>query len=119
MARTILPPSEPPGSPVRMLLVQAGFGALLGLGFAVAITVLDVNGIGALIRGSDTGIIAFILLAGGFMVTGGSVVAGTAIMMMRNDDDDHDGGHPARAAMPVPVRVRSARRSSPVHGRFH
>ena len=119
MARSILPPSKPPGSPVRMLLVQAGCGALLGLAFAIALTVLDVDGIGALIRGSDTGIIAFLLLAGGFMVTGGSVVAGTAIMMMRNDDDDRDGGHPSRAAVLVPVPVRSARRSSPVHGRFH
>ncbi len=119
MARTILPPTEPPGSPLRMLLVQAGCGALLGLAFAIGLTVLDVDGIGALIRGSDTGMIAFILLAGGFMVTCGSVVAGTAIMMMRNDDDDHDGGHHERSAVLVPVPVRATRRSSPVHGRFH
>jgi hypothetical protein len=119
MARSILPPSKPPGSPVRMLLVQAGCGALLGLAFAITLAALDVHGIGALIGGSDEGVMTFLVLAAGFMVTGGSVVAGTAVMTMRDDDDDRDGGHAARHAIPVRVSVGSARRSSPVQGRFH
>ncbi len=119
MARSIRPPSKPPHSLVRAVLVQAALGAGLGLAFAISLLALDINGLGGLIRGSDTGLLAFILLAAGFMVTGGSVVAGTAIMMMRNDDEDGDGGHFSRDRALVPIPVRAGRRSSPVQRRFH
>lgn len=119
MARSILPPTKPPHrAMVRMVLTQAALGAALGLAFALALLLLDVHGLGGLIRSSETGPLAFLLLAGGFMVTGGSVVAGTAIMMLKSDDDDRDGGHFERDRVLVPIPVRTGRPSSPVQRRF-
>ncbi len=118
MARSILPPTKPPHrAMVRMVLVQAAFGAALGLAFALCLLLLDVDGLGGLIRSSETGLTAFLLLAGGFMVTGGSVVAGTAIMMLKNDDDDGDGGHFDQDRAFIPIPVRAGRPSSPVQRR--
>lgn len=95
---------------LRLVLAHAGFGALLGFVFAVALVVLDAHGIGELIRNSDSGAIAFLLLAGGFMVTFGSLVAGSAVMLLpRDGDDGHGGGgggRRERALVPIPVRSR-------------
>jgi hypothetical protein len=116
MGRVMFPHSRPPQSVVRLVVTQAALGAALGFLFACALCLFDTQGIGTLIRNSDSGALAFILLCGGFMITGGSVVAGTAIMALgsRDDDDDH-GGHSVRLWFDhaplrmVPVRVQRQR----------
>jgi hypothetical protein len=97
---------------LRLVLAHAGIGALLGLAFAVALVVLDAHGIGALILNSESGAVAFLLLAGGFMVTFGSLVAGSAVMLLpRDGDDGHGGGGGGRRdRVLVPIPVRSRRR---------
>lgn len=96
---------------LRLVLAHAAVGALLGLAFAVALIVVDAHGIGALIMNSESGAVAFILLAGGFMITFGSLVAGSAVMLLpRDGDDGHGGGgggrRERRVLVPVPVRAR-------------
>lgn len=97
---------------LRLVLSHAALGAGLGLAFACALVIVDAHGIGTLIRESESGLLAFILLAGGFMVTFGSMVAGGAVMLM-GDSSGPGGGHRQRlrpSLAPVPVR---ARRSPP------
>lgn len=91
---------------LRLVVSQAGLGAALGLAFAGLIVALDVHGVGRLMLGSDMGLVAFVLMAGGFMVTFGSLVAGSAVMLLgsRRDDSDHrDRGHLV-GLVPAPVR---------------
>jgi hypothetical protein len=96
---------------LRLILVNALFGAVLGLAFAIALILLNAQGLGQLLRGSDHGLVAFALLASGFMVTFGSVAAGTAIMQIGADSANGGGprGRPASAPVlvPIPVRVRA------------
>ena len=97
---------------LRLVLAHAGVGALFGLAFAVTLVVIDAHGIGALIMNSDSGAVAFILLAGGFMITFGSLVAGSAVMLLPHDGDDGHGGgggggrRERRVLVPIPVRAR-------------
>lgn len=99
---------------LRLVLLNAAMGAAFGLAFAVALVLLDAHGVGSLLQRSDSGLVAFILLAAGFMVTFGSLVAGSAIMMMPDDGDDGfgggGGGGPGGRRALRPVRVRAARR---------
>ena len=83
--------------------------------FAMSTTWLDAQGLGRLIADSESGPIAFLLLAGGFMITFGSLVAGGAIMSLPSDNDDDHGGGRRRRYRLSPIRVpaqRSGRRSS-------
>lgn len=94
---------------VRLVLGHATLGAGLGLGFACALVIVDAHGIGTLIRESDSGLLAFVLLAGGFMVTFGSMVAGGAVMLIDNGSGPGGGNRfrrSRRALVPVPVRAR-------------
>jgi hypothetical protein len=102
-----------PQGVVRLVMTHSLFGAVLGVAFAGALVLVDAQGIGSLLMRSESGLVAFGLLAGGFAVTFGSLAAGTAIMMLdRGDGPDDDGpGHGLRFE-PVPVRVRPLRRSS-------
>jgi hypothetical protein len=102
---------------VRLVLVNALLGAVLGLAFALALLMLNSQGLGRLLLGSDAGLLAFALLASGFMVTFGSVAAGTAVMQIGRDDrragprgDGGPGprGRFARNLAPIPVRVRAS-----------
>jgi hypothetical protein len=98
---------------LKLVLSHAALGALFGLVFAVVLVLLDAHGLGTLLQRSESGFVAFILLAGGFMVTFGGLVAGGAIMLLPEDGDDgHDGGGPGghRRESLVPVRVRSRSR---------
>lgn len=97
---------------LKLVLSHAAMGAAFGFAFAVALVMLDAQGLGTLIWRSDSGWIAFLLLAGGFMVTFGSLVAGSAVMMLSSEGDDShgdgDGGSGRRELRPV--RVRATRR---------
>lgn len=96
---------------LRLVLKNAALGSLLGLSFAVALVAFDAHGIGSLIRASDTGLLAFALLAGGFAVTFGSLVAGGAVMTIGAAENGGGGRGLGAALVPVPVR---ARRRAPV-----
>lgn len=101
---------------LRLVLKHAGLGALLGLAFAAALILVDAHGLGSLITSSDSGVVAFALLAGGFMVTFGSLVAGGAVMLIGGEDDDRPDRGLGAVLVPVPVR---ARRRPPVqHDRY-
>jgi hypothetical protein len=98
---------------LKLVLGHAALGAGFGLAFACALVIVDAHHIGTLIRESDSGLTAFLLLAGGFMVTFGSMVAGGALMLIDHGSGP-GGGHrfkgPRRALVPVPVRVRRTNR---------
>ena len=98
---------------LKLVLSHAALGALFGLVFSIVLVLLDAHGLGTLLQRSESGFVAFILLAGGFMVTFGGLVAGGAIMLLPEDGDDgHDGRGPGprRRESLVPVRVRSRER---------
>jgi hypothetical protein len=98
---------------VRLVLVNAIAGSVMGVIFAATLVLVDAQGIGALLRSSDSGGLAFLLLAGGFAVTFGSLMAGTAVMLMAGrDPDGPDGGLPGPGVAFVPVRVKALRPSS-------
>jgi hypothetical protein len=101
-------PGGPNDPTLRLVLTHALFGAALGLCFSVALVSLDIQGLATLLRASESGIVGFALLAGGFMITCGSLAAGTALMTIPNgDDDDHQDGDRAEFQyQPIPVRVR-------------
>lgn len=102
-------PGGPQDPTLRLVLTHALFGAVLGLLLSVGLVFVDAHGLGTLLRGSDSGLVGFALLAGGFMITCGSLAAGTALMMVpRSDDDDHDDGEVSELVLrPIPVRTRS------------
>src|SRR6478736_10224253 len=96
---------------LRLVLTQAALGSALGLAFAALIVILDSHGIGTLIRESDSGFVAFVLLAGGFMVTFGSLVAGSAVMLLGEGSSRNGGlGDESGVLVPIPVRARRERR---------
>ena len=101
-------PGGPNDPTLRLVLTHALFGAALGLCFTVALVALDIQGLATLLRASESGIVGFALLAGGFMITCGSLAAGTALMTIpHGDDDDHQDGDRAEFQyQPIPVRVR-------------
>ncbi|MFO1150093.1 MAG: hypothetical protein U1E62_17080 [Alsobacter sp.] len=94
---------------LRLVVTHAVLGSGLGLLFSALLVVFDAHGLGTLIRESDIGPIAFVLLAGGFMVTFGSMVAGTAVMMIGGVAGEGGPGRPAMLPALVPVRVRRRR----------
>jgi hypothetical protein len=94
-----------------LVLRNAGLGALLGFAFAVLLVAADAHGLRALMSASDSGPLAFVLLAGGFMVTFGSLVAGGAVMTLGTAEREPPHRGLGAALVPVPVR---ARRRAPV-----
>lgn len=98
---------------VRLVLVNSIAGSIMGVVFAAALVLVDAQGIGGLIRASDSALLAFLLLAGGFAITFGSLTAGTAVMLLAGrDDGGPDDGLPGLRAELVPVRVKPLRPSS-------
>ncbi len=95
----------------RLLLINLLSGALIGLIFVGGLLAVDAYGLRGLMMRDADGLLAFVLLCGGFIVTAASVVAGSAVMMHKggagDDDDDHHGG--GRRLEPVKVRVRPRR----------
>ena len=92
---------------LRLVLQQSALGAALGLAFTGALLLVDAHGIGSLMARSESGLVAFIMLAVGFMVTGGSLVAGGAIMLIGSGEPRGEGPTGGWRGL-VPIRVRSA-----------
>jgi len=65
---------------VQLMLIPGAAGAVAGAVGAVALAVTDVGGIGRLIRDTDQGWLAFLLLVLSFMITIGSAAIGAAVM---------------------------------------
>jgi hypothetical protein len=93
---------------LRLVVSHAILGSGLGLLFAALLVVLDAHGIGTLISESDIGPVAFVLLAGGFMVTFGSMMAGSAVMLIGSPGEDGPGRPDMLPAL-VPARIRRRR----------
>ena len=109
-------PTTPPRDhrALRLVLQQSALGAALGLAFAGALVLVDAHGIGSLMARSDSGLVAFAMLAVGFMVTGGSLVAGGAIMLIGSGEqrgDRPNGGMPALVPVLVPARAAGRERA--------
>ena len=105
---------------LKLVLSHAALGAGFGLAFSVVLVLVDAHGIGTLLHRSDSAVVAFVLLAGGFMITFGSLVAGSAIMLLPDDGDDgHGGGRPGRhrRADDENPRRRPGRRRAPKDSR--
>ncbi|MHB2167383.1 hypothetical protein [Alsobacter sp. R-9] len=97
---------------LRLVVSHSLLGSLFGLLFAVVLVAVDAHGIGSLLWRSESGFVAFVLLAGGFMITFGSLVAGSAIMLLPHDEDGPGGGGGRRGRdglVRVPVRSRRDR----------
>jgi len=92
---------------LRLVLQQSALGAALGLAFAGALVLVDAHGLGSLMLRSESGLVAFAMLAVGFMVTGGSLVAGGAIMLIGSGEPRGHGPSGGWRGL-VPIRVRAA-----------
>ncbi|MBM3607399.1 MAG: hypothetical protein FJX29_02940 [Alphaproteobacteria bacterium] len=97
---------------IRLIVFNWIAGAVLGLGVAAALILMDVAGIGSLIWRSSNATSALALLAGGFALTFASLVAGTAIMLVPKNDSPHDppDGLGAAAQLAPARAVAKARR---------
>jgi hypothetical protein len=99
---------------LRLVVLNALGGMVLGVFCVGAILLLDVAGIRGLIMRSDLALPAIGLLLGGFAVTFGSVVAGTAVMSVKSEGEEpgpKGGTRVPVELVPVRVRARGARTS--------
>ena len=71
---------------VRVMLQPGLAGALAGAIGAVAMVATDIGGIRQLIRNTDQGWIAGLLLVLSFIVTFGSAAIGAAVMRLGDED---------------------------------
>ncbi len=93
----------------KLLLVNMLGGAAIGILFVIGLLWVNAYGLRDLMLRDADGLLAFLMLCGGFVVTAASVVAGSAIMLNRgNSDDDDDRGGPGIREL-VPIRVRARR----------
>lgn len=95
---------------VRFLVWHALVGFGLAIVFVGALTALDVFHLGALLRGSEDGLLALGVLTFAVGLTFGSVQMGFAVMLM-SDEKDPPRGRRARLTrlVPIPVRVPAKR----------
>jgi hypothetical protein len=94
-----------PVTRTRFLAGQAILGTVLGWSILAGLVVLDVAGLGTLLRGSEAGPLALSLLAfqfgAGFLV----FVTATSLALLPDPDRVEPASHDLR---PVPIRVRGA-----------
>lgn len=64
----------------RLLAVNLAGGVAVGLLFVLGLFALDAGRLQTLIRGDESGALALLMLAGGFVVTCGSLSMATAVM---------------------------------------
>jgi hypothetical protein len=93
-----------------MILSNVSAGLVLGFAMAAALIVLDVHGLGSLLRRSDTGFVAVVLLCGGFASFAAAGLLSTSIHLLP-DPAGRAGGPDgfARRLRPAPVRARRMR----------
>jgi hypothetical protein len=94
------------GSIGRFLAGQAILGTILGWGILASLIVLDVGGLGTLLRESESGLLSLLLLAFQFGV--GFLVFVTATSLAFLPDPDRPERVPANLR-PAPIRVRERR----------
>ena len=82
---------------LRLLAINLAIGIGAAIAIVATLVYFDVHGLGALVRDSDSGILAVVLLTFGFIVTLGSVAMGVAVMLLPGKDDDDDGPGGGRA----------------------
>ncbi|MGF0537648.1 hypothetical protein ACQQ2Q_06595 [Agrobacterium sp. ES01] len=67
---------------LRFLALNAAFGAVLGLGVAVALILLDLGGLQTHLRRVSNPALPVIMIAGPLALTFAAAVTGSAIMLM-------------------------------------
>jgi hypothetical protein len=97
---------------VRLYIRSTAIGFAIAAAFTGGLVWGDVAGIGRLILGSDTGLVAALMLVAFNGIVFSAVEFGFRIMAMADADDGPGGGYGARAPVPVPVRA------APVTRRF-
>jgi hypothetical protein len=76
---------------LRLLLINAAGGALIGLLFALALVALDAAQLQTLIRRDPSGGVALVLLLASFAITVGGLSAATAVMSRESYGADEAG----------------------------
>ena len=77
----------------RLLTINLAIGGSVAVMLVAGLMLTDAQGIGTLIRNTQSPVIAVVLLFGGFFITCASVAMGCAIMLLpRGDEDDDDRG---------------------------
>ncbi len=71
---------------ITYLAINAFVGALIGVGLASALLMIDVAGIGTAFARTDIKIVAGIVYFGSFALTVSACVTGTSVMFISKDD---------------------------------
>lgn len=95
---------------LRMLLVNAGLGAIVAAVFLAAVLILDIASLGSLISGAETPLLVIGILYSGLLITFSSCAMGAAIMSLPEDEQSSSagGGHLQ------PIRVTASRHRHPL-----
>jgi len=91
----ISPAASPQDAIIRLVVTHWILGALTGVGCALLLVALDVEGLRSLLLHSDFLWVGLLLLCSGFAVTFGGVIAASAIMLVpAAPPDDAEVGDP-------------------------
>ncbi|MFG1477347.1 hypothetical protein V5F53_01625 [Xanthobacter sp. V4C-4] len=94
---------------VRFLVVHAAVGVSLAVLFVGALVAFDVASLGTLLRTSQDGALALVLLTFGLGVTFGSVQMGFAVMLMSDGEEPPRGRRVLTRLVPRTVKVVAGR----------
>ena len=89
----------------RLLFINLLLGVGLAIAFVVALLWLDPAGIGSLLVKDHSPIVAFIVLAGSFIVTFGSLMMGSAIMLLPKEEPKNPTGRKLKVLTPLEARL--------------
>lgn len=89
---------------LRLLLVNALVGAALAIGFVVALLWLDPANIGSLLLKDHSPAVAFLVLAGSFVITFSSLMMGSAVMMLPKEEPKDPTGLKLKVLTPLEAR---------------
>lgn len=82
---------------VRFLLRNMAIGVVSGWIFIAALVHYDVGGLGGLLAGAQSRVLATVMLLIVMTITWGSAAMGTAIFLLPRDEDQGDGAGGNRA----------------------
>lgn len=94
---------------VRFLVTHAIVGVSLAVLFVGALVGFDIAGLGTLMRTSQDGLLALVLLTFGLGITFGSVQMGFAVMLMSDGDEPPRGRRVLTRLVPHAVKVGAGR----------